>query len=759
MRTNLTQSQRAVSLLIDILALAVISFVAFGSLVPPLGDKGFWFYTALLGVLVGTKLVTPFYVKPVDAVAYAVPAFIALMLSNDWTQWQTNGQIAFVVATTITVLIGGCAFIALLLNGWNRPGIQEVSNRLRILAEGVATPAVLYSPIMIFAMVAYHYDSPQELVAVSIAMLLTTTFSLGDIVVRTTVRARRSLLGDQPISLFGTVAAYQKPGIYLLRCDSLDERKLPAPILIKDSLTGAQFAYALDTVGRENGHLCRAVELSPSHDQVVGEVFRQMPPDSSLLLEPQLIQQSEQESQQLFESAKAIAGLVAPDSTVPRLFVEITRNDGLAVGRLLSVEFLGEKVLYQLVAGLTREEAVHQKNTYGYLRAQAQQVGIWEGRKFTQCRWLPEMHAPVKLEAEAQYQITEHTIGRFPQTNYTAEIGDIDELVTHNTAILGILGVGKSMLAIELVERMLSQGIKVICLDLTNQYAEELADYYCAENDAASVSAIQAACERDRDEINNDPEAGGSLPNLKEAIERDLAAFLDDDCQQVLKIYNPSDFVATHQEYEPKSYSENGQWHRAAGLYTVTPVQATQIISEAALHCVSDRMSDKARVCLVYEEAHALVPEWNSIVVEGDKRATSGTARAILQGRKYGLGCLLITQRTANVTKTILNQCNTIFAMRTFDETGKDFLSNYLGRDYSNELSSLPERHAVFFGRGSNCENPVLISLNDRRQFLETFRGVHPPPDKAALCEQQASAEVAPPQTGIEDGFDDDVPF
>ncbi len=108
-------------------------------------------------------------------------------------------------------------------------------------------------------------------------------------------------------------------------------------------------------------------------------------------------------------------------------------------------------------------------------------------------------------------------------------------------------------------------------------------------------------------------------------------------------------------------------------------------------------MTDKARVCLVYEEAHSLIPEWNSVAVEGDKAATNGTARAILQGRKYGLGCLLITQRTANVTKTILNQCNTVFAMRTFDDTGKEFLSNYLGGEYAAKLPSLKERHAVFF--------------------------------------------------------------
>ncbi|GMV23909.1 MAG: hypothetical protein AMXMBFR57_38580 [Acidimicrobiia bacterium] len=86
------------------------------------------------------------------------------------------------------------------------------------------------------------------------------------------------------------------------------------------------------------------------------------------------------------------------------------------------------------------------------------------------------------------------------------------------------------------------------------------------------------------------------------------------------------------------------------------------------------------------------------------------------------------TEFLTGPTKTILNQCNTIFAMRTFDETGKDFLSNYIGKDYTESLSSLPERHAVLFGKASSCENPVLIRLNDTDVFQPGFRALHPPP-------------------------------
>ena len=166
-------------------------------------------------------------------------------------------------------------------------------------------------------------------------------------------------------------------------------------------------------------------------------------------------------------------------------------------------------------------------------------------------------------------------------------------------------------------------------------------------------------------------------------------------------------------------------------------------------------MRDTAKVCIVFEEAHSLVPEFNNLTVESDKHAVAGTARAILQGRKYGMGCLLISQRTANVTKTILNQCNSIFAFRTFDDTGMAFLENYMGPDYAHVLPSLEERHAVFFGKASSCENPVLMRVNDRADFIARFRAKHPTTDSPpSACIPGAPVDAPPAQ---ED--EDDIPF
>lgn len=754
MNSSLTQGQRAIALLMDASALLVVSRFAFGSFLPPIGDKGFWFYTALLSVLVGSRLVTPFYVKPVDAFAYAAPAFIALMLSNQWPEWTESARIAYVAAIAIAATVGGASFAAIAFNNLGVEPLQRASARLKLLVREISNPAIIYAPILIFSMVAYHRDSPNELIAITISMLFVVTFSIGALSVRLVRSLVSAIAGGESSFPVAEVFAHHEPAVFLLRATSPNGVEPEQPVLLRDEILGDRLAYTTDTVGRERGQLIRAIDLGEASTSQTrrslagvgrGQVVLLSDPGAAALQ---------------VEKAKRVIGYVAQNSTVSTLYVEVAIDRTLEVGRLVSVPFRGRTVLYQLVGGLTREEAVHQKNTYGYVRAQAQQVGVWEDQRFAQSRWVPQMHTPVQLEGSMIYEATPQTIGRFPETAYTTELGNIDQLVTHNTAILGILGVGKSMLAIELVERMLASGIKVICLDLTNQYASELSEFLCADRECASLKSIQDACEADRNEFANSPSEGGSLHNLQKALLEDLQEFLDDENPRLLKIYNPSDFNATWQEYEPKSYNDGGTWHRGAALYSVTPVQATQAVSEAVLATVSDRMTDSARVCLVYEEAHALIPEWNSVVVEGDKRATSGSARAILQGRKYGLGCLLVTQRTANVTKTILNQCNTIFAMRTYDETGKDFLANYIGKDYAEDLSSLPERHAVFFGRASNCENPVLIRLNDRDAFLAAFRAAHPLPSMAELCGDPEVSDAAPAMgTAQPPDFDDDVAF
>ncbi|MCF7963740.1 MAG: DUF87 domain-containing protein, partial [Pirellula sp.] len=628
---------------------------------------------------------------------------------------------------------------------------QRASNAARILAESLGAPRTIYSVVIAFALYAFHGSSPKELGIIVAAWVLTGVLSPLEGVLKIGRRLRRIFKPNTIFDADGEVVAYQTPGLILVRQFGSGNIETGDVVAVHDPLGKTRLALALDNVGRDEGVLLRTIEISNA--EVSGELRDQLsalPPNAVV----RVAAPDEATAQnRLVKTKAALVGLVAPDTSVDRLYFEVVKEEGLEEGRLVEVQIGKCIVTYQLVNGLTKEEVVQHKNTHGFARAQAQKIGEWDAasKRFKFVKWLPAPNAPVLLKSTADFVASCEAVGHFPGTNYPVSIKSIDELVTHNTAILGILGVGKSMLAIELVERMMAACVKVICLDLTNQYSQELAAYYDRAHEDACLTKIQEAGEKDREAWAENPEDGGSIPALRKAFHTDLIEFLSEANPRRLKIYNPSQVVGSKQVSEPKQFQTRGQWQRSAALWGVTPVEVTRIVSETALSLLQGGMSSKARVCLVYEEAHSLIPEFSAVASPSDREASNGTARAILQGRKYGLGCLVVTQRTANVTKTILNQCNTVFAMRTFDETGKEFLANYIGKDYAASLSSISERHAVLFGKASSCENPILIRLNDREEFRQAFRAENPPPVKPVSNEVRAETSPSQPPVNISD--------
>ncbi len=61
---------------------------------------------------------------------------------------------------------------------------------------------------------------------------------------------------------------------------------------------------------------------------------------------------------------------------------------------------------------------------------------------------------------------------------------------------------------------------------------------------------------------------------------------------------------------------------------------------------------------IVLEEAHAYLGG------DGEGSAATGVRRIAKEGRKYGIGVMLVSQRPSEIDATVLSQCGTIFAMR-----------------------------------------------------------------------------------------------
>lgn len=425
------------------------------------------------------------------------------------------------------------------------------------------------------------------------------------------------------------------------------------------------------------------------------------------------------ESSPLNANFKRLIGNVWEGSTINKIKFnklfsdELQKERGIGEGSIIQTEIANEEVLYQIIDAKTDEENLEFKDSHGFTIGTAQKLGkyITEVNELNTVKWLPEIYTPIFLldPLNVPYDSNQF-IGKLPNTNYGVPIKNPHELVTHNTAILGILGIGKSCLTFELLQKLIATTeVKIFCIDLTNQYSREIPKYISpnlvqVDFIATTLTALKAG------NVNGNPDNPASWGNealYKTIIQTEIDAFINSTAR-VLTI-NP----------DMHNVSKAGSQFKISHKVELSPAEKVRMISERLIVKASSLgETTEARYLIVFEEAHSLVPEWNSIANEGDKTATNGTAKVILQGRKYGLGTFVITQRTANISKSILNQCNTIFAMRVFDDTGKQFLENYIGSDYSNLLPTLEERHCVAIGKALKLKQPVILELNNINEII-----------------------------------------
>lgn len=453
-------------------------------------------------------------------------------------------------------------------------------------------------------------------------------------------------------------------------------------------------------------------------------------------------QQKEIEKNELFKNKNNFVGYVVDGSNInkikflPMLNEKNTNYQLLKEGTIITTNIYEQETLFQIIDGITSKETLETHNVSGYIVGVAQKLGKYDfsNKQIDSVKWIPNMYAPLFFREKKTVLSpdTTLTIGYLPNTEMTIDIKDINSLITHNTAILGILGIGKSCLTFELIQKVcLNSATKIICIDITNEYPLILPEYISTDKIIADRERIFHASLEGKREYIHTPDKGksfdytksGNLAEYKKTIKDDLLEFIFNNNQitpeqiytasfepsKRVRIYNPDLHPVT--KGEKNGYNVN--------IIELTQAEKTRIICEEVFKILMKMPpSQTARILLVFEEAHSLVPEWNSTANDGDASAVNGTAKVILQGRKYGLGSFIVTQRTANISKSILNQCNTIFALRVFDDTGKTFLENYIGSDYSGLLPTLEERYAIAVGKALKLRLPVMVRLNEKNDVI-----------------------------------------
>jgi DNA helicase HerA-like ATPase len=123
-------------------------------------------------------------------------------------------------------------------------------------------------------------------------------------------------------------------------------------------------------------------------------------------------------------------------------------------------------------------------------------------------------------------------------------------------------------------------------------------------------------------------------------------------------------------------------------------------------------------VFTLLEEAHRFAPAGQTVV------STNILKQILSEGRKFGVGIGLITQRPGKLDQDVLSQCMTQVIMRIVNPVDQDTVAKSVegaGRQLLAELPALTKGQAVISGVGVNT--PVMCRVRERitRHGGETF--------------------------------------
>jgi len=396
-----------------------------------------------------------------------------------------------------------------------------------------------------------------------------------------------------------------------------------------------------------------------------------------------------------------LIGYVKEDSTIGAIKLETLSDSHCYEGMLVWTRIGAKTIYYQIVNGENQEESFS-SDKHGYQIATAVQLGhLIQSQGFDKYNWLPPMNAPIfsnKEESELTKKVVlddDFVLGCIPNTAVKVG-GDFINNYNQHTAILGVTGAGKTELAFDLVRHSLKKGMKVICIDLTAQYKDRLVDLAPVDLSVSKGNAEKLA-EKLFDVDSGKYGAGDEKKALKSFVEpmrgdivERIRSFLEDDGASNLGIIR---------------------------LEEISNTKATLWITELYMTCLLNYARENRGQCpktlVVVEEAHTVMPETNTMGVgDFDSKGLVGKiAQIALQGRKFGVGLLVLAQRTATVSKTVLTQCNTIISFACYDDTSLNFLKNIYGSEYVKLIPNLPRLNAVAFGPWIRSQQPIVFEV------------------------------------------------
>lgn len=647
-------TNRFILFLFSILVFIVINYLFTGKLIPSTETKDIWFYAGLFMVLFSVLFIEPFYSSPKNVITNSIPLLL-VYISN---KQSFKSDIIWWFSFTVISLLITISIIAMALS---QPDQSEdsirnkISSRLKSITIVLGKGKVLFSAVFLSVVFLYKIELLENITDTYffVLIILWGIFLLIDTksIHNSFIREKK----DNGTDEIGEVFCVQSNNMFLIRLYE-DKRSIKNFDVVcfkyqmDDSSDNINYGFVFDTYNLNRQKWAKILMLQEKKE-------------ASLKLKRNIIYNiSDFELNAQIKDLlriESFVGIIIEGSKIGLVRFEYSKKtNDIQEGDLIELFIGSKKIFYQVIGGITNSEKLENKDESGFIIGEAIQLGIWnnESLSFEKYGWIPQINTPLFI-ANTQdivvpnYEFPEFKLGVIPNTSLPS-IMNLNDAVSHHIALLGVTGAGKSFLAKEIINE-LKKDTKVICIDFTGEWKKQM-DLETLNSQNLDNFLL----------IENDKVGLVELPVVSNTVE---------------VIESTERFISRIFQKAKEAYDLN------------TPL----------------------KVCLVLEEAHTIIPEGSFLGVNdfNSKAIVNKMGQVALQGRKYGVGLMVIAQRTANVSKTVLTQCNTIICFQAFDDTSFNFLGNYIGKDLVQALPNLKKYHAIVTGKAIKSNIPMIVNL------------------------------------------------
>ncbi|RZD32013.1 MAG: hypothetical protein CXT77_01200 [uncultured DHVE6 group euryarchaeote] len=336
---------------------------------------------------------------------------------------------------------------------------------------------------------------------------------------------------------------------------------------------------------------------------------------------------------------------------------------------------------------------------------------------------------------------------------------DPKKLITKHLAVLAKSGAGKSYAVGVILEELLDLGVPVVILDPHGEYSSiKTPNTNKKETDYFEHYGIQAKSYGDRlmefavnTSINIDAhQIRLKIPNDPFALTETLP-FKATDAQRGL-LYNViNDLVERKGRFEFDELikeleiaESTAKWRLIGGIqqleqsglfsHNATPINeivkpgqltiinfkgASQELQEIVARSLLTNMFEERKLeqippgFLIIDEAHNYCPERGF----GEAKSSKIIRTIASEGRKFGLGVCIISQRPARVDKSVLSQCSSQIALQVTNPSDLAAISRSfegVTAEAENEIRNLPIGKAMIIGA---TDFPIFVDIRVRKSL------------------------------------------